>query len=421
MTRALIHILSLIVSITFFAACNINTGATKYRGYKNAIDINKISSVPGIKDTKILDVALPAANSSTFDYNKSLKDVYFLKLETTPESKINNIDKVLLSKNRIILVDSRISKGIYIFDSTGRFINKILADKSIGGGKAMISNFIDVTYDYNDEAIILHDLDKSKFFYFDNNGNFKKFSKEYFYFFRFTSLRNTNFFVYINAFGGNDHISALAKSSIYIGSKDAKKLYTANNAIKNMNANVNFWINDNLSIRNCNNNIFYTPEFSDTVYKIDGRPNIYPKLVIHYPGPNVNEKLKERKKENLQEYNKLMNTNQYYSFKGEIICNDDSIYCIYSYKNGLTGYFYSEKTHNIVGGSLSSKLSPKDSALLELYRYPVTTFNDYFVSILDVSEFGYSKWLASGKLAELKKSIKPTDNPILVFYKLKDF
>jgi len=189
-----------------------------------------------------------------------------------------------------------------------------------------------------------------------------------------------------------------------------------------MKAHVDYEINNNLSFKNSNDKLFYTPEFSDTVYQIIGNPiNICPKVVVHYPAADINSMLKKKHSENIESFIKLTNTAQYYSFQGELICNDDLIYYLTIYKNGPTGYFYSEKTNKIIGGNLVSKLFPTDTAQLDGYKYPFTIFNDHFVSVLTYSDFANSKRLSSAKLSAIKKGIKPSDNPVLVFYKLKDF
>lgn len=402
-----------------YSSCDTPFGKSRYQGFENAIDIKHIKSLPG-KKTKVLDINIPASGSMNFDYNKYLQKVYFVKLETTPESKIHAVDKILLTKDRIIVVDFNIAKAVYIFNSSGRFINSILAEKA--NAKAMIPVFHDVAYDYELDEIILHDQVKAKSYYFDKDGNFKSIAKEYIYFTNFANLGNTKYYVYLNSLGGNGHIPALSKSAIYIGNKDTRILYTATDAVKGMLTNVNYEINRNLSIINNNKNLFYTPEFSDTVYQISGEPiNVYPKLAIHYPGANVNEILRKEHNKGISEFIKLKNTDKYYSFEGEVFCNDDSVYYIGSYKNGLISYFYSAKTNKIIGGTPVSKLLSTDSTQLDGYRYPITTFNSYFVSILSISDFFNTKWKSCAKLAEVKKDIKAGDNPILAFYKLKDF
>lgn len=416
------NILFSIFGILLFAACNIRSDEQRYRGYKIAIDISHIQSVHGSTNAKILNVKIPVSNSTTFDYNKSLKDIYFVKLETTTQSKFGSMDKIFITDSRIIIVDLNVSKGVFIFDTAGRFINAILVNKSFEDRRESLTNFNDVAYDYTANEIILHDISNNKLFYFDKDGNFKNVSKEYVYFLQFVNLKNTDKFAYYNPLGGNDHIPALNQSAIYIGKRNTQILYTATNVIKNFKSGRNYYINNNASFKNNNNTVFYTPDFSDTVYQIEGSPvNVYPKLVIHYPGPDINTKIRESNKEGIEEYIKLKNKNQYYSFEGEIFCNDDSIYFIATYKNILSGYFYSAKTNKIIGGDLVSMVATKDSAQIEAYTYPVTAFNDYFVSVLPFSNFVDNKTLRNAKLTKIKKSIKPIDNPILAFYRLKDF
>lgn len=415
-------LLSLSSSVLLFQSCTISVAENRYKGYQNAMDIAHITSVPGKKTDHLLDVNIPPSNSTTFDYNKNLKDIYFVKLETTEKSRIPGIDKLLLTRNRIVAVDFNISRTVYIFDSSGRFVNNITADKSFDNTRDAVSNFLDVTYDYTSDEIVLHDQMNCRSFYFNTDGHYIKRTKEYLYFANFVNLKNTDKYVYINAFGGNDHIPILKNSSLYIGKKNTEIVYTATDAIKNMRTDVNYRINLNPSFNNSNAKVFYTPEFSDTVYQIDADPvNVSAKLVIHFPGTDINTKIKASKREGIQEYIRLLNMNSYYSFKGEVFCNNDSVYYIATYKKGVAGYFYSERTNTIIGGNLVSTVLSKDSAQIEGYRYPITSFNDYFVSVLAFPDFGKSKWLCSEKLSIVEKGVKPTDNPILAFYKLKQF
>ncbi len=422
MTKILKTAFFLISISLIVAACNAPINRYQYKGFKKVIDINNIKSVPGKTDVKVLNINIPVAGSMSFDYNRNLKDTHFIKLEKTSESAIENIDKILLTKDRIIIVDLKIARGVFVFDSAGRFINSILSAKEGTNKKVMISNFLDVAYDYSRDEVILHDPNKSKMYYFDKDGNFKNSTKEYLYFESFANLHHTDLFVYLNSMGGNDHIPALGKSTIYIGQKDTRIAYTATAAVKQMRPNVNYGINTDPSITNSNEKLFYTPEFCDTVYQIIGKPlSIYPRVVVHYPGADINSTLKATHKDNLKAFIKLANTGQYYSFKGDILSNNDGIYYITTYKNELYGYFYSEKTNKLVGGDLSFKGLPIDTVQSDTYKYPITTFNNYFVSVLSSSDFSKSESYMSAKLAEFKKKLKPSDNPVLLFYKLRAF
>ncbi len=181
----------------------------------------------------------------------------------------------------------------------------------------------------------------------------------------------------------------------------------------------------NLSSYNSKKKLFYAPVFSDTIYQIDGQPlNVYPKFVLHYPGEDLVTKIKESMNVGMNEFNDLFNSHQYFSFQGKVLCNQDSIYYIGCYKNGLLGFFYSEKSKKIIGGNLRSTLTNKDSVKLESFEYPTATFNNYFVSIIKSSDFVELEnlnTLYSLNLSKVIKASKVNDNPVLVLYKLKSF
>ena len=57
------------------------------------------------------------------------------------------------------------------------------------------------------------------------------------------NIKNTDEFVYINQFGGNPHVPALTKSSLYFGKKNTEIKYTAAEALSNMKTGIDYQIN----------------------------------------------------------------------------------------------------------------------------------------------------------------------------------
>ena len=409
-----------ILAISIYTAYN-NPFINRYRGFQNLIDTAHISPIFVKPHGEIFNITSPKEDRLSFDYNQYLKDVRFVNLETNSKSKFSVIDKILLTENRIIIVDFNSAKGVYIFNDKGKFINSIRPNKNFTDYRSVLTDFYDVAYDYNLDEIILHNQNQNKTYHFDANGNFKNSSKEYIYFAHFVNLRNSKYFIYLNSFGGNEHIPKLAGSPLSIGLRDTKILRTVN-GIHDVKTNVNYEINHNSSLSNSNNTLFYTPDFSDTVYQISGNPiSVYPKLVIHYSGPNLNASLKQQKKEDINSFVRLTNTKKYYSFQGEVMSANDSIYFIESYKKDQSGYFYSTKTNNLIGGNLGSTYSGSNPVQLGCFRYPITTFNSEFVSVLPRADLEKSNYILSPKFNVVLKNAKSTDNPTLVFYKIKEF
>lgn len=53
------------------------------------------------------------------------KSFHRVQLESDTNTLVGNIDKVILSKDRIYIMDAKSTKAIFIFDKFGKFVNKI--------------------------------------------------------------------------------------------------------------------------------------------------------------------------------------------------------------------------------------------------------------------------------------------------------
>lgn len=401
-------------------SCNGPRDRSKYKGYDKVINSEQIASVPLIKNDSIIHVAIPMEDNMNFKYNDQLEDISFVKLETTKESKINNLDKIIISKDRIMITDKTIKKEIYIFDRNGKFINAVSGNNNIHGQQVHITNILDVTYDFGNEEIILHDQSGAKLYYFDKNGNFKHNKKEYLYFVQFANIPETNEYVYINPLGGNEHLPMLQKSSIYLGEKNTKIQFTATDAITGMKTGVNYMINKHRSITNSNYRMFYVPEFSNRVYRILGKKGIREELIIDLPSPNTFEKLKNPNNQTIEAFVRLTGSAQYYHFTGDVLCNEQDIYFIPTYRVGMSGYFYSKKKKRIIGGGNLSNAISGDTAKLAGFQYPISTYKDHFISVLYPADLILKFGKSDATLAAIQKKSKPDDNPVIVLYKIKE-
>jgi hypothetical protein len=406
------------------SSCTNTEGNDRFAGFEKIIDVNHVSSVSGRSTGQIIDLNIPPDQEINFDYNKNLYDLRFVKLERTPASVIGKIDKLFFSASRIVVVDLNITESIFIFDSSGHFLNKISTDKyAKPDAQNDLTHIFDVAYYYNKDEIIVHDNRKAKSYYFDSNGNFLRVEREYISFFSFANLKNTDYFVYIDLYTGNDHIPALKKSEIYLGREGTRITYTAPDAVQRIMIKANYHYTDNLSLSNSSNG-FYTPVFSDTVYLIDGKkPDVYPKFVLHFPGHDINAKVKESPQTiDMPLLTQLYNTHAYYSFQGKVLAAGDSVYYIECNKGKQLGYFYSERTNKIIGGTLQSRLSYKDSAQLQAYQYPIASTGTEFVSMLSPEDLiSQAPMLRTVKFSRALENLSRADNPVLVFYKLKNF
>lgn len=408
--------------MAIFAACS-DIGSSIYEGYEEVIDINNIKTIRNATDKKVIDLTFPSLSDAFFDYREYMKDLRFVKLEKTDRSVIGRIDKLLFSDDRIIVVDFKITESVFIFDSTGKFINKIAVSKDTDTSASGLSHFMDVTYYHNTNEIILHDNRSSQSYYYDNSGNFKKTDKEFVSFFNFESLKNTDYFVYLDLYTQNTHIPALATSDVYLGKASTRIQHILPEAVQTVKINANYHYSFNLSSGN-GSSAFYTPVFSDTIFVIDGAgPQVYPKFALHFPGPDLVSKIKEHPQQiDMDKLNQLRNSDQYFSFMGKIFPVEDSVYFIECYKDEQLGYFYSEKSNKIIGGYIRSRMAFGDSARIEFYQYPIAAHKKEFVSVI-MPEIAESKTntLRTVQFSNAMKGVDSNSNPILAFYTLKPF
>lgn len=410
--------------LMFCSACNAIPGDGRFSGFEKVIDVDHITPVPGEPGQKIIDLNIPATKDVKFDYNRILKDLRFVQLEKTSNSAIGHIDKIFFSDNRIIVADLSVTESVFIFDASGRFINKIAANKNSQSGPTTdVANILDVAYYYNTSEIVIHDDKKNRTYYFDSTGRLERFEKEYIDFFQFYNFKNTDHFIYLALYSPNKHIPLLTKSDFYLGKANTQILHTDPNSVQSVKIKPFYNYKDNLSFSN-DGSIFYTPVFSDTIYFIDGKQlNAYPKFALHFPGPEVIPKIKEDPHAiDMTILNKFYNSHQYYYFLGKILSAGDSIYYIECYKDNRLGFFYSEKTGKFIGGNIESWMTSSDSSVMEGYQYPIASTGSEFVSILSPGDvYPRSNILWTTGFSKAVANMVPNGNPMLVFYKLKQF
>lgn len=72
---------------------------------------------------KQIDVDL---TNNNICYSSTLYDtISYIKLETNPNCIIGVMDKLIFINNKFVIVDKSVAKSIFLFDSNGKFINKI--------------------------------------------------------------------------------------------------------------------------------------------------------------------------------------------------------------------------------------------------------------------------------------------------------
>lgn len=102
------------------------------------------------------------------NYHELFDEYRLIPLETTEASIIGNIDRIVLHKNQIFILDSR-NNSVFVFDDRGKFLWKI---KGEGGGPGEYEALKDFTIDDKKGELILLAHRPYKAYYYDLEGNF---------------------------------------------------------------------------------------------------------------------------------------------------------------------------------------------------------------------------------------------------------
>jgi len=89
----------------------------------------------------------------------------FIPLELTKKSQIGSIDKVILSDNRIFVLDATIAKKLFVFDMKGNFLKNI---GKLGKGKGEYLVIRD--FDVYDEKVYISSQQDNRMLIFDLEG-----------------------------------------------------------------------------------------------------------------------------------------------------------------------------------------------------------------------------------------------------------
>lgn len=122
------------------------------------------------EDHSGIPIAIPLTETDDpLPLSEIVDSLQYIKLETTDESLIGNIDKLFATKERLILLDRDNAESIYLFNLQGEFINKI---SRMGRGPNEYLSIEDIAVDEDAEQIILWDSQAGKLLIYGFDGTF---------------------------------------------------------------------------------------------------------------------------------------------------------------------------------------------------------------------------------------------------------
>jgi len=247
----------IILWVIFLSGCNVK--------HSDSGEIEKI-----IVDIKKVNEAVV---DSLFRIDK------IVKLETRPDIIIGQINEVVLSRknDRIVLLDNRHTKSVFLFDFHGRHINTIQHSDIEDPFRPYYMR--DIAVDDTNNDIFILDSHKKRIFIYDLNGNNKN---------SFIALDFPAQSIKSNINGDlliQNKSSKYQKRPILINLERSRAFTTTSFKYFGQNQDVGMYHRE---ISNFNSNasgsIIYSNYLSDTIYKITNRSQLEPLYFIDFMG-----------------------------------------------------------------------------------------------------------------------------------------
>jgi hypothetical protein len=344
------------------------------------------------------------------DVTKSLTTNYFkkrkiVKLETTAESIISQINRLILFEGKYYIFDMN-SKSVFTFNESGKFISRI---KRVGKGPGEYLQISDFTIDTKNKQIILLCDIPNCLIYYDLNGNFLK------------QIKNNEYFRYITS---NDNYFHFVNLLIKYGDKyittQKEELTTKFLPIEKFVQNKDFYsIHPNI-IKSSSTYIFKV--YDNVVYQITEN-EVLPKYQFNFGTKNFAE--------NIASENDLQNILKL-SMDRSLVCRiNDFRECdnyltfgtwpfsrIYIYNKlektcKLFSKFYDPET----GLYLSEMIGHDGNGNELIFSVDPSSFANNILEIKNKDEMAENK--TYNEFKSIAENVKDTDNPILMIYTLK--
>ena len=346
----------------------------------------------------------PFLGERAFEFTQHLKDLRLVKLETTDNSLVDDIYKIIVTNSMIYIFDDYQEGGLVLFDAKGKFIKRI----AHGAGPGELFRLNDVCYDADSNELIAYQHPWLTFY--SSKGEYLKQQRLPLGLYNVMPLADGYLLKTLDGYG-NEHLGNLSQYTVYLTDKSfkLKRAYLPNIPIRTNYGGQSYLYANSGSIQitdKFNDTIYhYTPEGLSAVYALDYASKKLPKQAL-----------------NLQntDFYSFLNSHDYYYFLGEYLETPECqvFYLRNDYRGLQTVVFRSKRTGKMFGGTHAHL----DLAEMPAITFPQTTFKDYLVSIYYPHGEQDSLLQNSRLLTQEDKnklcSLKADDNPVLLFYRL---
>ena len=403
-------------SVMFLAGCLCLASCSEMKKSSNGfqeVDPSNTRIVEGI-ETGGADTVLVENVSDKLYMDPLIEEAYYVPLETTPESLFAYNRKTIVYKDRIYVMDDVLARAVFIFDMNGKFLRKIGKQ---GGAPNEFSLLFGMAVDEKNDRLVLFDQGKKKLLHFTLEGDYVK-----------TTDVNFDFSGQMEYFPSGNIVVATNRNfrNIHLDELDDYRILQSDSLGNIVKAG--FKRDDNKKLKiiyermfRSGEDIVYYPPFLNALYTI-GDDAISERYVVEYKDyPPIDQ----------EEFLDLPNMNRLQEFEGRIVYLSPAALA----ENSTHLYFSTMAKHRFFY-TIYDKRAKKQLSFRNLHFRsglimapdPMYSYGDYFIGqataeqIIAMREFLKREGRPiSPQYQELFNNIREDDNPVLVFFKLKDF
>lgn len=355
------------------------------------------------RDVEIISINPTFNFSENAKFFEKIDTAFILPLETNEKCMIGTLSNVIIAKDRIIIYDEvNTSAQVSVFDMLGRFQYSI----PTGNGPEEIRPVTSVSYNRYEDLIIVHQLG-NKLSHFTLDGKFVRYDDDISCWPEEVVATADGYLLKINEY----------RDKFPTEESDCLVLQT------DMKFNIeNEWIprrqglfgtSPSRCMQYSGDNILVTSTYNDTIYEFSNENGLVPKYALEYPNRMPEEYIHEGVDKSKLNYN---------LFNGDML------------DNGTHQYFYI--TNRIEGSTQVFRDKKDGKTMLTHYKYqenreqfvflmPSWKSEDgYFINTIHMYEQGEIDMvmpLLSDRDKTMLKNTTADDNPVLLFYRLKEF
>lgn len=407
----IVYIILLVILNWNFISCTNSTKKDAYFTDKQIASLNLDSTsilITNIDSVQTINLN-PFLKKQNLLLDTLIDKVKLLPLETTNESLMDDIKKVLMTESYIYIVDYYKGGSVLIFNKKGKFIKRILQ----GASPQEIYNPSDITFDDDKQELIVYN--KYYLSFFTDDGKFIKRERVPLRADEVTIIPNGYLFKAGNG-QGNQHFGLSQEYLFFVTDRTFKLKSIGLPYSLPIEASYQNFIG---YLHEGKQKVSLSTSYTDTIYEYDCQAN---KLKVKY-ALDISEKSihKERLGKTWKELQKTLRENDRFLYNGAYLQTQaHELFYVENWYIRLNSLVFRDKrSGNMIGGTemrYSTNIIPPINS-------PIATFGEYFISCY----FPQNKYDFSNNInltEENKRNIgnlKEDDNPVLVFFSLKKF